>query len=73
MVCAFFALVFIFWVIKIITSRHLSLPEEDFVHIFSRIAYMMLENAANLKTTSVKQAIFLLLAVLVQRYKQGTS
>jgi len=32
---------------------------------------MMLENAANLKTTSVKQAIFLLLAVLVQRYKQG--
>eukprot|EP01132_Coremiostelium_polycephalum_P010173 gene10173-12479_t len=44
-------------------------PEEEFVNLFSRICYEMIEySPSNMRTKSIKKAIFSIIAILIQKY-----
>jgi hypothetical protein len=48
-----------------------SLPEENFVNLFSKIVYLLLENPINTKSKAIKRSIFLIIACLIKRYNQS--
>ena len=51
----------------------LSVPEEEFTNLFVLFCSTMLKNGANTKSKTVKECIFTIFTVVVQKYKHSLS
>eukprot|EP00126_Sphaerothecum_destruens_P009999 Sdes_comp20649_c0_seq1m15928 len=49
----------------------LSFPEDEFIHLFSRICYLLLENPLHTRDKNICEAIFHILGILVSKYNQA--
>jgi condensin complex subunit 1 len=45
-------------------------PEENFINLFSKTAYQILENPNNAKNKVIKRCLFILIATLIKKYNQ---
>ena len=48
-----------------------SSPEEEFLHLFTKIAFQVLENPLNAKNQEIRGQVFIILGNLVKRYGQS--
>ncbi|GAM19425.1 hypothetical protein SAMD00019534_026000 [Acytostelium subglobosum LB1] len=49
----------------------LDCPEEAFVQMITRMVYAMIENQANIRSKPIKQTLFAIIIILVQRYNHA--